>query len=162
MGVGKSQVCRCLQKRLCPSVYLDGDWCWDMEPFRVTEETKAMVLENIQTLLGRFLQCSQVEYVIFGWVMHRQEIVDHICSQLPLEGVSVHAFSLLAEPAVLEERLRRDIQAGKRREDVIGRSLAYLPLYQDMDTIRICTDGKSVEMVSDEIEAYLKHVGDRK
>ena len=26
---------------------LDGDWCWDMHPFQITEETKAMVLDNI-------------------------------------------------------------------------------------------------------------------
>ena len=92
MGVGKSRVCRCLHERLRPSAYLDGDWCWDMNPFRVTEETKAMVLDNIGTLLSRFLQCSEVEYVIFGWVMHQQGIVDEICGHLPLEGVSVRAF----------------------------------------------------------------------
>ena len=155
MGVGKSRVCRCLQERLRPSAYLDGDWCWDMNPFRVTEETKAMVLDNIGTLLSRFLQCSEVEYVIFGWVMHQQGIVDEICGRLPLEGVSVRAFSLLAAPAVLEERLRRDIRAGKRQEDVIGRSLAYLPMYREMDTIPICTDNKSVEEISDEIRSLL-------
>lgn len=162
MGVGKSCVCRCLQKRLLPSVYLDGDWCWNMNPFRVTEETKTMVLNNIGTLLSRFLTCSELEYVIFGWVMHRQEIVDEICGRLSLDGVSVHAFSLLASPSVLEDRLRRDIRAGKRQEDVIGRSLAYLPLYWDMNTVPICTDEKSAEMVSAEIEAYLKHNRDRR
>ncbi|MBS5136223.1 AAA family ATPase [Pseudoflavonifractor gallinarum] len=162
MGVGKTQVCQCLQKRLQPSVYLDGDWCWNLNPFRVTEETKALVLDNIGTLLGRFLRCSEVEYVIFGWVMHRQEIVDEICARLPLDGVEVHAFSLLAAPAVLEERLRRDIRAGKRQEDVIGRSLAYLPLYRDMDTIPVWTDGKGVEEVAAEIEMDLKRIRDRK
>ena len=29
MGVGKTTVCRELQKRLDRSVFLDGDWCWD-------------------------------------------------------------------------------------------------------------------------------------
>ena len=76
MGVGKSSVCRALHQRLTPSVWLDGDWCWNLNPFEVTEETKAMAMDNIAHLLGSFLRCSQTEYVIFSWVMHQQEIID--------------------------------------------------------------------------------------
>ncbi len=47
MGAGKTTVCNILKKKLKNSVFLDGDWCWDMEPFQVTEETKAMVMDNI-------------------------------------------------------------------------------------------------------------------
>ena len=66
------------EKLLPPCAFLDGDWCWDMEPFLVTEETKAMVQENIVFLLRRFLACSAYENVIFCWVMHRQEILDNL------------------------------------------------------------------------------------
>ena len=52
MGVGKTAVCRALQKRLDRSVFLDGDWCWDAHPFQVTEETKTMVTKNICFLLN--------------------------------------------------------------------------------------------------------------
>ena len=55
MGVGKTAACRKLQNRLDSSVFLDGDWCWDMRPFYVTDETKAMVLDSISHLLGNFL-----------------------------------------------------------------------------------------------------------
>jgi 2-phosphoglycerate kinase len=44
MGVGKTATCRELQKILPRNVFLDGDWCLDMHPFVVTEETKAMVM----------------------------------------------------------------------------------------------------------------------
>jgi hypothetical protein len=47
MGVGKTATCRELQKILPRNVFLDGDWCWDMHPFVVTDETKAMVNSNI-------------------------------------------------------------------------------------------------------------------
>ena len=47
MGVGKTAVSKQLQKDLPNSVFLDGDWCWDAHPFQVTEETKAMVIDNI-------------------------------------------------------------------------------------------------------------------
>lgn len=55
MGVGKSAVCRALSGRITPSVYLDGDWCWSMNPFRVTDETREMVMDNITAMLSRFL-----------------------------------------------------------------------------------------------------------
>ena len=80
MGAGKTTVCQELKKLLPPCAFLDGDWCWDMEPFLVTEETKAMVQENIVFLLRRFLACSAYENVIFCWVMHRQEILDNLLS----------------------------------------------------------------------------------
>ena len=95
MGVGKSRVCRCLQERLRPSAYLDGDWCWDMNPFRVTEETKAMVLDNICHLLQSFLRCSAYQNIVFCWVMHQQGILDSILRGLDLGGCSVQAVSLV-------------------------------------------------------------------
>lgn len=39
MGIGKTSVCQRLKSKLNNSVFLDGDWCWDAHPFRVTEET---------------------------------------------------------------------------------------------------------------------------
>ena len=41
MGVGKTTVCQELKRLTAPSVFLDGDWCWDMEPFQVTAETRS-------------------------------------------------------------------------------------------------------------------------
>ena len=35
MGVGKTTVCNILKKRLDMCVMLDGDWCWDINPFIV-------------------------------------------------------------------------------------------------------------------------------
>ena len=40
MGVDKTAACQLLKRRLGRCVFLDGDWCWDMHPFQVTEETK--------------------------------------------------------------------------------------------------------------------------
>lgn len=153
MGVGKSAVCRELLERLQPGVYLDGDWCWNMRPFSVTEETKAMVLDNITAMLTRFLQCPELTYVIFGWVMHQQEILNTICSRIPCTGVSVKQISLTAKPDTLRRRLERDIGVGLRTPDVIGRSLDYLPLYEKLDTIKVPTDGLTVAEVADRIAA---------
>ncbi len=44
MGVGKTAVCKALLEQLTPGIFLDGDWCWNMNPFLVTDETTSMVL----------------------------------------------------------------------------------------------------------------------
>ena len=151
MGVGKTTVCQQLKRDLPRSVCLDGDWCWDADPFVVTEETKAMVLDNICYLLNNFLHCSAYEHIIFGWVMHEQAILDAIQSRLDMENAEVYAVSLLADEKNLRSRLKKDVDAGKRREDVIERSLARLAGYSILDTVKIDTNGKSVREVADAI-----------
>lgn len=140
MGVGKTTVCRELKRLTAPSVFLDGDWCWDMEPFQVTEETKAMVEENIVFLLGQFLGCSAYQTVIFCWVMHQQAILDKLLSALPLEGVEVRKVSLVASPETLKQRIGADVARGLRTWDVLDRSLDRLPLYQNLDTEKLWVD----------------------
>ena len=146
MGAGKTTLCRELKKLLAPSVFLDGDWCWDMEPFSVTDETRRMVMDNIQTLLNRFLQCSQPENILFGWVMQERAIVDEVLSGLKPDAASFRLFTLTLTEDALRRRLRRDVDAGLREPDVIERSAARLPLYAhpSMKSTRIDTSCLSV------------------
>ncbi len=137
MGVGKTTVSQLLKRKLPHAVLLDGDWCWDADPFIVTPETQQMVLDNITHLLGNFLRCSAYDNVIFCWVMHQQAIVDEIIRRLPLEDCRVHALSLICTPEALGKRLNRDIEAGVREPDVLQRSLARLELYDALDTIKL-------------------------
>lgn len=151
MGVGKTTVCQQLKINLPKSVFLDGDWCWDADPFLVTEETKAMVLDNICHLLNNFLHCSAYETVIFCWVMHEQSIIDSILNMLDTEDCVVKCISLVSDKMSLCDRLIADVSKGIRTADVIDRSVARIPLYQSLDTIKIDTTGKSVQKIVDEI-----------
>jgi hypothetical protein len=137
MGVGKTATCRELQKILPRNVFLDGDWCWDMHPFVVTGETKAMVNSNIAHLLNGFLACSEFENVIFCWVLHEQYILDDLIDALNLNGFTTHCFSLVSTEQALVERLNRDIAAGKRGSDITERSVARISLYDELDTVKI-------------------------
>lgn len=137
MGVGKTATCRELQKILPKNVFLDGDWCWDMRPFTVNDETKAMVQRNIAFMLNSFLRCSEYENVIFCWVMHMQPIIDDILAQLELNGVEVRTISLIARPEALTAHIEKDVAAGVRQRDVIGRSLDYLPKYALLNTVKV-------------------------
>lgn len=152
MGVGKTTVCRQLQKDLPNSVFLDGDWCWDADPFQVTEETKAMVEKNICCLLNNFLHCSVYENIIFCWVMHEQSIINSILNKLDTNNCKVICTSLVADEKSLLDRLTTDILNGIRNTDIIEKSIDRLPLYNNLDTIKIDTNNKSVQMLADEIK----------
>ncbi len=89
MGVGKTSVGQCMKQKLPNAVFLDGDWCWDADPFRITEETKEMVMDNICFLLNRFVRCSAYENIIFCWVMHEQSIIDMILNRVNTTGKTV-------------------------------------------------------------------------
>lgn len=153
MGVGKTATCQRLKKILPRAVFLDGDWCWDADPFIVTEETKAMVTDNICHLLGGFLRCSEYENVIFCWVMHEQAIIDEILSRLDVQGCEVKKISLVCAEKELRQRLEKDVAAGIRQADVIERSLARIGLYTKLDTIRIDTTGMDMQQAAEAVSA---------
>lgn len=151
MGVGKTTVSQNLKIKLRNSVLLDGDWCWDMHPFQVTEETKNIVMENICYILNNFIQCSVFDHIIFCWVLHQQDIINHILSQLDIGNCRVVTISLTCSKSVLESRLRKDVANGLRNADVIERSIERIPMYHELDTIKIDTSEKTAEEVAEMI-----------
>lgn len=151
MGVGKTTVCQLLKKQLPNSVFLDGDWCWDMHPFQVTDETRAMVLDNICYLLNSFLRCSAYENVIFAWVMHLQSILDAILSRVDMSGCCLKNISLTCSQEALVRRLQADVNAGIRQSDVIARSVSRLPLYQGLKTVKLDVSDLTPEQAAEQI-----------
>ncbi len=160
MGVGKSAVCRELLELLRPGAYFDGDWCWMTRPFVVTEESRAMVMDNITALLGRFLRSPALKYVIFGWVMHQEEIAQTILRRLDLTDTAVARYTLLCSPETLRGRIEKDIAAGLRTPDAAERSLAYLPLYEGQPTAKIITDRLTPSQTAAAIAAQITVQGD--
>lgn len=151
MGIGKTTTCQLLKEKLSNSVFLDGDWCWDASPFQVTEETKTMVQNNICYLLNNFIQCQAYDHVIFCWVMHQQSIIDSILKELDTAHCNVKVISLICDERSLRSRLQHDVDEGIRTADVIERSVARIPLYQKINSIKINTSNKSIEEVAREI-----------
>ena len=149
MGVGKTTVSKTLNRMLDNSVFLDGDWCWDAHPFTVTDETKAMVMDNICHLLNNFIHCSTYQNIVFCWVMHEQGIIDDILSRLDTGACRILPISLTCSADPLKKRLGGDVESGLRTPDVIERSLARLPLYEILDTIKVDTTSKTVEEIAE-------------
>ena len=148
MGVGKTTTCRIMKTRLNNSVFLDGDWCWDMHPFQVTDETKQMVMENVCFLLNNFIRCSAFENIVFCWVMHEQAIIDGILSRIETSNCKIHLISLVCGEQALRTRLSKDVKAGIRTEDVIRRSIERIPFYEVLNTIKVDVSNRSPEQAA--------------
>ena len=140
-----------VEKRLAQQCFLDGDWCWDTDPFQVTEETKEMVMHNICFLLNNFLRCTAYDNIIFCWVIHEQYIIDSIINELDTSACRVIKISLMTDETNLRNRLSSDIARGLRTADVIDRSVGRIRMYQVLDTVKIDTSNKTVREIADEI-----------
>jgi hypothetical protein len=132
-------------------VWLDGDWCWAMNPFIVNQENKNMVEDNITYLLRNFLTNSSFDYVLFSWVIHSEEIFSQLLERLSDLRFRVVKISLISTEAALKERLLRDLKLNLRDEGTIETSLNRLQLYQSMNTNKIDTTNLSVAETADKI-----------
>ena len=148
MGIGKSTICNQLNQDLDHSVFLDGDWCWNMDQFIVNQDTKNMVLDNITHCLNNFIHTPGIENIIFCWVMHKQDIIDQIIQKLDTEGVDIHLISLICEKEELIKRMLID----RRDNQTIRKSLQYLELYKDLDTQKIDVTTLDVQKTIDKIK----------
>lgn len=137
MGIGKTTVGQLLKRKLSNAVFLDGDWCWDADPFHVNEETKKMVQDNIYYMLNNFIHCSAYENVIFCWVMHEQKIIDDLLANIDAADCEVIVVSLICTPEALRKRINIDIEIGIRSQDVLERSIKRIPLYKELKTTKI-------------------------
>ena len=151
MGVGKTAVCQLLKRQLNHCVFLDGDWCWDMHPFEVNEETKQMVLANIKFLLNSFIQCSVYENIIFCWVMHEQSIIDELLSAIETANCEVKVISLICREESLRERLQKDVDKGIREPEIIQRSIQRLDGYKTLNSIKLDVSDISASMAAKQI-----------
>jgi len=151
MGVGKSATCRELNKKLKNSVWLDGDWCWMINPFVVNEENKKMVINNINYLLRSFLTNSSLEYIIFNWVIHMEEIFDDILEPLNDLNFEIIKITLICDEDALKKRILGDVKLKLRDEECVSRSVGRLDLYKEMSTKKIDTSNISVLGTVDKI-----------
>jgi len=148
MGVGKTATCEKLNNELNNSVWIDGDWCWMMNPFVVNDETKSMVIDNIKHNLRNFLGTSHIENIIFNWVMDKEEIFQDILRKLVGLEFNLYKITLTCSDKLLIKRIEQDIKEGKRDKDCIKRSLERQDYYKTLNTIKIDTTNKTIDEVS--------------
>ena len=151
MGVGKTSLCKILNKRMENSVWLDGDWCWQIQPFNPNEENKIMVEDNIRHLLLNFCKNSQIDHIIFSWVISSQILLDRILSWFSSENYKIYVITLMASDEILSNRIKKDISLGLRQDTILESSLEKKKLYKAMDTIKLNTSDLTLEETLNQI-----------
>lgn len=156
MGVGKSTVSRNLYKKLDNCFFLEGDDLWRMNPFTVNDENKKMVIENITFMLNSFIRNSSSKYILFNWVIQTDEIMKSILDKLDLTGIDVYRITLMCSREELERRIAGDIAKGIRDSGCLERSMSQYDLYKKMHTIKLNTDGLTIDEIAENIINMVK------
>ena len=112
----------------------------------------AIAAINDIDLTTLMIEKDKYENIIFCWVMHEQRIIDSILKKLDAQNCDVKCVSLVVDEKTLRERLSMDVERGIRSEDVIERSIARIPMYQALNTIKIDTNAKTVAVIANEIK----------
>ena len=147
-----SKVVKSLKEAISLAGLKDGMTISFHHHLRNGDQVLNLVLQNISDLLRRFLNHSSLKYVVFCWVMHEQRIINSIIEKLDTKNCTVHCISLIVNEKCLRDRLSNDIEKGIRTADILERSIARIPLYQALSTIKIDTNNKTVAMIADEIK----------
>lgn len=121
-GVGKSSVAKSLLARQPQSAFVDSDWCRVINPFPFAERTKETVTDNIYCLLRNYLQCKDIDYIIFTYGFHgeRKAIFDEILHRLEKEKINFECTMIILKCS-LDENIRRMTEDG-REENRIQKS----------------------------------------
>lgn len=152
-GAGKTSVAKVLNKRLDRSVWLDGDWCWMMNPFVVNDENKAMVESNIYHLLNNFLKNSSYRHVVFNWVIGHDPLMEKILSNIDTRDSLIYKFSLVCDENILRQRMIKDGRGKDQIEDSLNRQSNYY----SMNTIKVDTSNLSISEVVNEIGGLIEN-----
>lgn len=152
MGVGKTSICKELNKRLANSAWLDGDWCMMMNPMNFTETNQKMFLDNIYHLLNNYLSNPSFEYILFSWVIPKEEMMNYMIKKLSDNCFELVRLTLLCADNKLKERM---LQA-ERDEATINKSMLYQEAFRNINTIKVDTTELSVAGTVDNVLKIIK------
>lgn len=146
--VGKTAVARHLFERYQNSAFCDGDWCWCVNPFSVTDKRLRNGDKNMSFMLSTYLN-SDFDYVFFSSVVATDfNIRSKILNDIEADDYEVLGFTLTCSEETLRARRM------KRGDD--GEISFYwlrLPAYPTDAVIN--TDGKTVSQIADEISRLI-------
>lgn len=151
-GVGKSSAAKSFVTHCPQSAFVDSDWCRVINPFPFSERTKKTVTDNIFCLIYNYLQCKDVDYVIFTYGFHgeRKAIFDEVLHCLQKKKVNFE-LTIIILKCSLDENIQRMISDG-REENRIKRGIDNtFQLYDRYDYPTIDTTEMEIVQVAEQI-----------
>ena len=151
--VGKSTAGDLLFQMYENSAYLDGDWCWCVNPFKLDDPRLREGDRAMSAVLSNYLRLS-FDYVVFCSVVAMYEnIREGILGDITEEDYQVIGFTLTCSEETLRERHRH-------RGDKNACSMEWLRLPSYPGDHVIYTDGKSPEEVALMMKEIIDGYGD--
>ena len=149
--VGKTVVGTRLFENYDNSAYLDGDWCWCVHPFSVTDSRLRNGDRSMSFVLSNYLD-SGFAYVFFSSVVLTDpKIRENILKGITTEDYETIAFTLTCSEGTLKKR-------HDKRGDKGETNYLWLHLPPCTGDIVIDTDNKSIREVVREMK---KQIDDR-
>lgn len=151
-GVGKSTTSKILLSLLPNSAYIDSDCCRAINPFRLTEETKIAVTQNIYCMFHNYLLCNDINTIIFPYGFHgeRKEIWEQVVYKLKADNIMFDIYIILLKCS-WEENIRR-AKLDNRDSERIERGMKNTFSFYDTDQyITIDTTNLSAEETAEKI-----------
>lgn len=146
--VGKTTVGQHLFEQYENSAYLDGDWCWCVNPFSVKDKRLRNGDKSMSFVLSNYLN-SEFEYVFFtSVVLTDPTIRENILKDIATTDYEVIGFTLTCSEETL---VKRHDQRGDKGETNFH--WLHLPPYPT--DIVIHTDGMTVREIAQELKRYI-------
>ena len=146
--VGKPTVGQHLFEQYENSAYLDGDWCWCVNPFSVKDKRLRNGDKSMSFVLSNYL-ISEFEYVFFtSVVLTDPTIRENILKDIAATDYEVIGFTLTCSEETL---VKRHDQRGDKGETNFH--WLHLPPYPT--DIVIHTDGMTVREIAQELKRYI-------
>ena len=146
--VGKSAVGQYLFNKYQNSAYLDGDWCWCVNPFSVKDPRLRNGDKSMSFILSNYLS-SGFDYVFFtSVVLTDSKIRENILKDIIATDYKVISFTLTCSEETLVKR-------HDKRGDKGPTNFHWLHLPPYPADIVINTDNMSIAKAAAEIKTYI-------
>lgn len=150
--VGKTAVGEKLFESYDNSAYLDGDWCWCVHPFSVTDSRLRNGDKSMSFVLSNYLE-SDFEYVFFtSVVLTDSQIREGILKGITAKDYEIITFTLTCSEETLKNR--HDKRGDKGETNYFW---LHLPPYSG--DIVIDTDNKTIRDVVKEMKKQIDSAG---
>ncbi|NLN54961.1 MAG: AAA family ATPase [Clostridiales bacterium] len=147
--VGKTTVAERLFDSLSNSAYLDGDWCWCVNPFSITDPRLRNGDKNMSFILSTYLN-SVFDYVIFSSVVVMYKTIrETVINDITAKDFDIIGITLTCSEETLRAR-------HKKRGDKGEVSFHWLHLPPYPGDVVINTDGKTVRQTVEIIKALIE------
>lgn len=147
--VGKTTVANMLFQSYENSSFLDGDWCWCVNPFSIDDPRLRNGDKSISFIISNYLN-SNFDYVFFSSVVVISDpIRKKILNDITAKNYDVIGFTLTCSEQTLRERHKNRGDGNK-----LSFNWLHLPVYPNDYVIN--TDNKRVGQIVDEIRNIIE------